>query len=99
MPEAGDRAYNISAPWGFHGKNMVLHFEGYYSGRTTISKFDYDLDVYTIPTRPGSSGSPVYNGQWEIVGIASMANMRLENFGLMVTLEDIQEFLKDLWDT
>lgn len=98
MPKPGDKAYNIAAPFGIHDKNMVLHFEGYYSGRVTHPRLGYDLDMYTIPTRPGSSGSPVYNTRWEVIGITSMAFVSLENIGMMVPLESIQEFLKDLWD-
>lgn len=97
MPKPGEKAYNLAAPYGIHDKGMVLQFEGFYSGRITHPRLGYHLDMYTIPTRPGSSGSPVFNKNWEIIGIASMAFTGLENVGMMVPLEDIQEFLKDLW--
>lgn len=98
MPKPGEKALNLAAPFGIHDKGMVLQFEGYYSGRITHPQLGYHLDVYTIPTRPGSSGSPVFNENWEIIGIASMAFVDLENAGMMVPLEDIKKFLEELWD-
>jgi|GEM_PF-3559149 len=93
MVKPGDKAYNLSAPLGIHGKNMVLQFEGYYSGRFLHPALDFEFDLYTIPTKGGSSGSPIFNKDWEVIGITSRASPDLENIGMMVPLEEIHKFL------
>lgn len=92
MPVPGSKVYNLSAPLGIHSYRMILQFEGFYSGRI-LNPRGYYLDIHTIPTKPGSSGSPTFNDRWEMIGITSMAYERVENIGMMVTLEDIRCFL------
>lgn len=91
----GEKAFNLAAPLGIYDSNMLLQFEGYYSGQTQAI-LGTTVDVYTIPSRPGSSGSPVYNNKWEVVGIISMVNTQIESLALVVPLSDIQEFIKEL---
>lgn len=69
--EIGSKVFNISAPMGIHDQDMSLIFSGYYSGDTSISSEKYRLNVFTIPGYGGSSGSPVFNENWEIVSIIS----------------------------
>ena len=70
-PEIADHVYNIAAPMGIHGPDMVLMFDGYFQGNIKITEENYPLDVYNIPGMGGSSGSPVFNEHWELIGIVS----------------------------
>lgn len=92
MPVPGSKVHNLAAPLGIHGYRMILQFEGFYSGRV-FHPNGYYLDMHTVPTKPGSSGSPTFNDRWELIGITSMAINSLESVGMMVTLEDIHCFL------
>lgn len=63
LPEIGSRVYTISAPKGYFLPNAALIFEGIYSG------INDETMVSTIPTESGSSGSPIFNGRGEVVGM------------------------------
>lgn len=87
QPSLGDKVYAISAPFGISAKNLALIFTGYYSGTSE------DIHYYTIPTRPGSSGSAVLNESWEVIGTLNAAFRSIESIGLGAGLEDIQGFI------
>lgn len=92
LPEIGDRAYNIAAPMGIHAPNMELMFEGYYQGKIRISSEKNALSVFSITGMGGSSGSPVFNENWEIVGIISRGMPDFQHIMLAVSLERIKVF-------
>lgn len=92
-PLDGDPAYNLAAPYGIHDKDMVLMFHGHFSGKIKIGEDFGKLDVYTIPSAGGSSGSPIMNSDWEIVGVLSMGYRSFENIALSVPHEEIIGFL------
>lgn len=92
-PLPGDRVFNVAAPWGIHDKNMILKFTGFYSGEMKVKSADQIFSIYTIPTAPGSSGSPVLNDDMEIIGVTSMARRDFESLCLAVPLESIQKFI------
>lgn len=89
----GTKVFTTSAPLGIHGKNMILQFTGFYSGRVLHPKYLWYLDIHTLPTKPGSSGSPVYNSDWEVIGIVSMALGDIENVCMSTTTEDVLRFV------
>jgi S1-C subfamily serine protease len=91
-PVIGDVIYSISAPFGISGINLALIFEGFYSGTDTISD-DRHVDFYTVPARPGSSGGPIFNRSWEVVGMIHTAFTSLESVGIGAGLDPIRAFL------
>jgi hypothetical protein len=48
-------------------------------------------EVTSIAVEPGSSGGPIVNGRFELVGIVSASDGR---FSFMVPIEDIKKFIK-----
>ena len=93
-PEIGEKVFNIAAPLGvFEPGKTTLVFSGHAAG------IDSDGDAYfTIPARPGSSGSAVLNNRGEIVAIIFAANAAIENFALAVPLKNIKEVEAALFD-
>lgn len=64
-PIQGERVYNIAAPGGIFSPQMVLTFEGFYSGI-------YAGDMaFTIPATGGSSGSMVLNSRGQLISMLS----------------------------
>lgn len=63
MVRQGERVYNLSAPRGIWAPKMVLTFDGFYSGEID------DRLIFTIPIAPGSSGSPIFNSEGQIVSM------------------------------
>jgi S1-C subfamily serine protease len=92
-PEIGDSTFNIAAPYGIHDDHMTLLFHGHYAGKYHIPVEEFPLDVYTIPGGGGSSGSPVFNEKWELIGIISRGHQMLEHVMLSVGYEHLYEYL------
>ena len=90
-PEIGDHVYNIAAPRSIHAPNMSLMFDGYYEGQLSISEEKHPLDVYTVPGMGGSSGSPIFNDNWEIIGIISRG-MEFQHLMLAINQERTKRF-------
>lgn len=84
-PEIGDHTYNIAAPMGIHAPNMSLMFDGYYQGDIQIPLEPYPLSVYSIAGMGGSSGSPIFNDDWELVGIISLGMPKFQH--IMISVE------------
>jgi hypothetical protein len=64
MPEVGSRTFNVSAPKKYFNPGAALIFEGIYSGF-----INNDKSIFTIPTMSGSSGSPVFNDQGQLIAM------------------------------
>ena len=65
--------------------------DGYYSGRSPSGMYHY-----TIPARPGSSGSPILNREGKIVGVIQRAVMNFENLGISTSTQAIREILSTI---
>jgi len=89
-PRHGDKIVTIGAPLGVTGKNLSLIYSGYYSG--ILNNRHY----YTVPTRPGSSGSLVLNNKFQVIGMLNIALTNLENLGIGVGHKEIKEFSDSL---
>ena len=50
--------------------------------------------MYTIPTKPGSSGSPILNKENKLIGVIFAGYPVMENIGLSSPLVAIRIFLK-----
>ena len=88
-PQPGEEAINLAAPHGLYWTNTVLIFKGIFSGYHTRG-----YSMYTIPTKPGSSGSPILNSENKLIGVIFAGYPIMENVGLSSPLVAIKIFLK-----
>ena len=91
LSAAGSRVYNIAAPLGIFSPGMVLMFEGFYAGADPMGNH-----LYTIPTAPGSSGSPILNNGGEIIGMIHSAAFSLESVAISSSLISIQDIVRKI---
>ena len=89
--DVGDRIYNMASPTGFFSPGMVPLFEGFNSGN--LGPLGYQDTIYTIPTKGGSSGSPVLNSEGEIIGVIHSAIGGIENLAVACTWEELESFI------
>ena len=88
-PERGEIVVNMAAPHGLFWSGTVLIFRGAFSGY-----HNRGYSIYTIPTKPGSSGSPITNSKGKLVGVIFAGYRVIENVGLSSPLVAIKVFLK-----
>jgi len=88
-PKRGEKYYNMAAPHGIFAPKMVLTFDGYFTGYAPEG-----YAMYTIPTKPGSSGSPIVNHKNQLVGIIFAGYRSMENIGVASPLMAVKIFLK-----
>ena len=91
LPAIGATVYNIAAPFGIFEPGVPgvkLHFEGKYSGHDTRGNY-----FYTVPARPGSSGSSVLNEDGKIIGVVHSAMISFEHVALASSLISVQALM------
>ena len=95
-PYHGERIYNIAAPLGIFTPGMLPVFEGFYSGPCLYPEEGKDsrVDMYTLPIRGGSSGSPILNNDGELVGVVIAGVRGFENLGFSPSYDVIKQFLE-----
>lgn len=91
LPAHGEIVYNVAAPYGIFNPGMVLTFTGRYSGHDERQRH-----FYTIPARPGSSGSSILNSEGEIVGVIHSAHVRFEHMTISASLSSIQALMQTI---
>jgi S1-C subfamily serine protease len=89
----GDIVYNIAAPMGIHAPNMALVFEGHYQGAINIKDEKHSLDIHSVSGMGGSSGSPVFNKEWQIIGVVSRGITDFQHIMLCVNEERTKAFI------
>ena len=88
-PIPGERVFNIAAPFGIWVPGMVPILEGFYSGTDGGGN-----EYFTIPTRPGSSGSPIFNRDGKLIGLIHSASIMFESIGLGCKFENLKEIIR-----
>ena len=61
----------------------------------TCVEWDIPMAMYTIPSAPGASGSPIYNEQGELVGIISKVISPGYNISMGPSFDAVREFLDE----
>lgn len=89
-PKYGEKLYNIAAPAGFANKNYVPVMEGRYSGFTAARM------VFTIPAVGGSSGSPIFDENGEMVGIIISIHIRAPFLSFSPHYSAIKKMIEDI---
>lgn len=94
MPIVGSRVYNIAAPFGIFSPGspgVKLHFEGRYSGSDAAGNY-----FYTLPARPGSSGSAVLDSRGYIIGVVHSAMVNFEHVALASSLSSVHALMSTI---
>jgi len=94
MPIMGARVYNIGAPFGIFSPGnpgVKLHFEGRYSGSDATGNY-----FYTLPARPGSSGSAVLDSRGYIIGVVHSAMVNFEHVALASSLSSVHALMSTI---
>tara|TARA_Y100001938_G_scaffold144848_1_gene220320 strand:- start:1525 stop:2100 length:576 start_codon:yes stop_codon:yes gene_type:complete len=95
-PQIGEKVYNMAAPQGIFGEDLVLLYEGFFSG---VLKGDGlinpDADIYSLPANPGSSGSPIINSRGKIIGMVWAIHSRFHHITLSVPFEGMKAFIEE----
>ena len=91
LPEIGEKVYNVAAPLGVFSPGMVPMFEGSYSGHDSSQRH-----YYSLPARPGSSGSAIINSRGEVVGVLHSAFRGLEHMAICSSLISVRELMETI---
>jgi len=87
-PLPGDKAYNLAAPVGFFAAGVIPTLDGYYNGK--FSRYA----SYSVPAVGGSSGSPVFNSDGEVIGMIHSVHTRFQFLTFSPTLREIRDLAR-----
>ena len=87
-PRKGQRVYNLAAPLGIFSPRTVLTFIGLFAGHNGKG-----FGLYSLPTKPGSSGSSIVNADGEIVGMIFAGFRQIENIAITSPHKAIRIFI------
>ena len=81
--------YNVAAPVGVFYEGVVPLLDGYFMG---VRNYD-GAALYTVPAAGGSSGSPIFNHDGELVGMIHSVNRYFPMITVSPTLPQIRRFI------
>tara|TARA_R100001509_G_scaffold138818_1_gene93144 strand:- start:150 stop:899 length:750 start_codon:yes stop_codon:yes gene_type:complete len=90
-PKVGDMTFNIAAPAGVVHLPAVPILHGIYSGEAP----DVNSDLYTIPAIGGSSGSGIFNEDYELIGLVFASVRKFHHVTLSPKYDDLKKFLDE----
>ena len=93
-PIIGEKYYNIAAPMGLWSAQMIPLFQGFYLGKMKTHRTYKISYAFSIPTKGGSSGSPILNGEGEVVGAIHSAYRGFENLCMATTNKEIYKIYR-----
>jgi hypothetical protein len=85
--EEGERVYNAAAPVGIFYEDIVPLLEGFYMGQKGYKAY------YSIPAMGGSSGSPIFNRDDEIVGMIHSVNVYFPVVSVSPPMKELRAFV------
>jgi hypothetical protein len=85
--EEGERVYNVAAPVGIFYEDIVPLLEGFYMGQKGYKAY------YSIPAMGGSSGSPIFNKDDEIVGMIHSVNVYFPVVSVSPPMKELRAFI------
>ena len=85
--EPGERVYNVAAPVGIFYKDVVPLLEGFFMGNRDTRAY------YSVPAMGGSSGSPIFNSDNEIVGMIHSVNVYFPVVSVSPPLKELRAFI------
>ena len=88
QPEIGSVVHSVTSPQGIALKKSAPIFIGIYSG------IAYGLQLFTLYSDSGSSGSLILNEGNKLVGIITKTRKDMHSISLGPTFEEIREFLR-----
>lgn len=92
-PEIGDMIFNIAVPEGIQFKDSLPIFTGIFSGTYENSKAIKSY-LLSIPASQGSSGSPVFNNEGEIIGIIYAAFTNFSHLSISSTIDQVKRLIR-----
>jgi len=85
--EPGERVYNVAAPVGIFYQDVVPLLEGFFMGNRDTRAY------YSVPAMGGSSGSPIFNSDNEIVGMIHSVNVYFPVVSVSPPLKELRAFI------
>lgn len=87
-PEIGSVVHSVTSPQGIATNNSAPIFLGIYSGIT------YNMQLFTLYSDSGSSGSLILNQNNKLVGMITKTRKDMHSISLGPKFEEISEFLR-----
>ena len=91
--KTGQKLFMIGYNAGFTLSNTQQGIKAQITNGTISQMPDEDKMMYTIPSLPGSSGSPVLNEYGQLVAVNFAGNRETQNFNYGIQLKRVQQFL------